>query len=165
MQEQVADERLRTGVIKKLAYALRDDDRPDLPSWQGQPNVMFSERDRIPRALGWSEPTMTGTAYHEKLAAFLGDLACGDASPALAQGIARHAVDEANRLLSPDLAQRLTPDDPQACPVAAALPERLRAQLEQTADRHERPPSDQAEPKPAPPDAPSQKPQPSVPNP
>jgi hypothetical protein len=76
---------------------------------------------------------MTETAYHEKLAAFLGNLACGDAGPALAQGIVQRAVDRENRLLAQLVAQRLTPDEPEACPAAGALPDDLRSELKQIA--------------------------------
>jgi uncharacterized protein YjbI with pentapeptide repeats len=167
MQRQIAYEPTRTQVIERLQSALRDEDRPDVPSWHRQPNVVFELSDPIPRALGWSAPTVTDADYDEKLAVFLGNLACCYASPALAQGIAGRTVQgatpysgEPERLLYHRLAQRLTPDDPEACPAAGALPEELRAQLEQLADRRERPPSDQAKPCPAPPDAPPQEPQP-----
>jgi uncharacterized protein YjbI with pentapeptide repeats len=166
-EDQIADEGTRTQVIEGLESALRDDDRPELPSWQGQPNVMFEESDPIRRALGWSAPTTTEVDYDEKLAAFLGDLACGDDEvDAIALGIAvGRAVNEENRLLSQLVAQRLMSDEPEPCPAAAALPEYLRAQLEEIADRPEWPPSDQAEPEAASPGAPLQEPQPSVPAP
>jgi len=167
MRDQIADEGTRTQVIERLESALRYDDRPDLPSWEGQPNVMFEESDPTPRALGWSAPTTTEADYDEKLATLLGNLACSDdGSPVVARAIAFRPLHDENRLLSQLLAQRLTPEKPQACPAAGTLPEGLRALLEQNANRPDRPLSDEAEPGSAPPDAPpSQEPQPSLPDP
>jgi uncharacterized protein YjbI with pentapeptide repeats len=162
MQDRIADEQRRAQVTKQLEAALRDD-RPDLPSWQGQPNVIFHGSDPVPRALAWAAPRMTEAAYDEKLATFLGNLACGDhGSPA--QGLARRAVNgarpefgEPDRLLYQRLARRLTSDDPEACS-AAGLAEHWRSRLEELAARLDPPPAGQAEPAPAPPDSPLQGP-------
>jgi hypothetical protein len=163
-EDQIANARTRGLVVERLESALRDDERPDLPSWQAQPTVMFLPDDPIADALDWSAPSMSDEDYDEKLAIFLVELACGDAGPALTRGLASRASREEDRLFSQRLAQRLTLDDPKVCPPAAELPEDWRPRLERLAARLEQPQSELAEPRPAPPDTPSQERQPSVPN-
>ena len=99
---------------------------------------------RSAEALGWRART-TDPDSTSNLAAFLGDLACGeDASPAVAERLARRATapefpgGEPDHLLTQLLAARLTSEDP-ACPAAAELPEDLRADLEELAARLDQP--------------------------
>jgi hypothetical protein len=94
---------------------------------------------------------MRDEEYDKRLAAFLGDLACNeDGNPAVAERFARRVAPplfldgESGRLFSQLLAQRLTPDDPDACPAAAGLSEDLRAGLKRLAARL--PSSDAGEP-------------------
>ncbi len=104
---------------------------------------------------------MTEEDYDEKLAIFLGNLACGDdRTTALAQGIAWRAVHELVSVYRPGfsqrLAQRLTPDDPKDCPPAAELPEDLRARLKTLAERIDQRPLERSGTKYPPPTALSQ---------
>ena len=102
---------------------------------------MFEEDDLLPRMLHWGEPTMTAKEYDEKLAAFLGDLACGvSATEPLAVGIAQRVYDELARSdmgfvarraeFVEGLAARLTD---RACVAGQALPDWMRIALEQVA--------------------------------
>ena len=103
---------------------------------------MFSTTDPIAELLAWNAPSMNSGDYDEKLAEFLGDLACGEeASPALALGLVRRTLlwaevaFENDRLLYQRLVQRLTPDDTVSCPPAAKLPEDVRARLNEVGGR------------------------------
>lgn len=142
MEDEIENEETRRRVVARLESALREDRRQDTPLWQGQPDVMFSSDDPIAEALGWDAPAMRDEEYDKQLAIFLGDLACGDAGgPAVAERFARRATNsrfldgEPDRLVSHLLAQRLTPDDPDACPASAGLSEDLRAGLKRLVAR------------------------------
>jgi uncharacterized protein YjbI with pentapeptide repeats len=78
----------------------------------------------------WGKPP-TEQGYDEKLAPFLNDLGCiGDATPWIAKGLARRALEDQNRMFAKELAARLTGG---TCVPAAGLPEDMRNRLEQLA--------------------------------
>jgi uncharacterized protein YjbI with pentapeptide repeats len=141
----ITDESQRRETVEGLTKALETDDRPTRPKiqvgWQSHPGVMFDQGDPKPEPFLWGPPKWeTERAYDQDLARFLGDLACAtDAPEAQIHGLVRRARDVAEPLLGePDrlwprlFAARLTGA---GCPQGEALPDDMRRELEQLADR------------------------------
>jgi uncharacterized protein YjbI with pentapeptide repeats len=123
VSEDVPDPHTRDRVTSRLDTTLRGEDRTPVPA-----------KDAFPQALGWTEPDDAGLQadhYEERLAAFLGELACADdASVFLAHIPAWRAIDEPTRPFARRLAKRLTGD---GCKAAQALPEDVGTRLRRLA--------------------------------
>ena len=128
----IPDEERRKVAAERLNTGLRTEDRPARPDleWRSEPYVMFDQVPFLRQALRQIEQ-----AYDEDLATYLGDLACAsDVPEAQTRGLARRALDDANRarLFAQRLAARLIGSD---CPPAKGLADDMRRQLEQLAAR------------------------------